>query len=125
DKIVDKIRKIAPSGGSAMNDAIYMAASTNRKLVQGEPFDPRRVMVVIGDGHDNASSHTLQEALELAQRNLVTVYCIDTESYSFGNDSKKNLTLLAGETGGRVEEPLQNVYADVAGFISHPSDFGN
>jgi VWFA-related protein len=125
DKIVTRLRKLSPSGGSAMNDAIYMASGSNRKLLQNEPIDPRRVMVVIGDGHDNASSHTLQEALELAQRSLVTVYCIDTESYSFGNDFKKNLTLLADETGGKVEEPLQEVYKDVAGFLPQPRDEGN
>ncbi len=72
EKIVAKIRKLSPSGSSTMNDAVYMASSSKRKQLGGEPLDPRRVVVVIGDGHDNASTHTLQEALELAQRNLVT-----------------------------------------------------
>ena len=36
-----------------------------------------------------------------------------------------NLTRLAEETGGRVEYPLQNVYKDVSGFLSTPSDEGN
>jgi VWFA-related protein len=125
EKIVEKIRKLSPSGGSAMNDAIYKASSADRKLLQGEPLDPRRVIVVIGDGHDNASTHTLQEAVELAQRNLVTVYCMDTEYYSFGNPYRGNLTLLANETGGKLEDPLQNIYNDVAGFLTQPSDFGN
>ncbi len=102
-----------------------MASSTQRKLLQGEPYDPRRVVVVIGDGHDNASTHTLQEALELAQRNLVTVYCMDTEYYSFDNQYRGNLTLLADETGGKMEEPLQNVYKDVSGFLTQPRDEGN
>src|SRR6185369_1339573 len=113
------------SGGSALNDAIYMAASTNRKLLSGEPYDPRRVVVIIGDGHDNASTHTLEQAIELAQRNLVTVYSINTEAYGFSSGSKKNLDELAEATGGRVEEPLQNVYKDVPGFLNQPSDFGN
>ena len=73
EKIVDKIRKMKPGGGSALYDAIYMAC-TNRALVKGEPIEPRRVVIIIGDGHDNASKHTLDQVIELAQRNLVTIY---------------------------------------------------
>ncbi len=122
--IVDKLRKLKPGGGSALYDAIYDAC-TNRKLVQGEPVEPRRILVVIGDGHDNASKKTLEEVLELAQRNLVTIYGISTTAYGFSSDGDKNLVRLAEETGGRVEYPLQNVYKDVAGFLSTPSDEGN
>jgi len=122
--IVDKLRKVKPGGGAALYDAIYDAC-TNRKLVQGEPVEPRRILVVIGDGHDNASKKTLDEVLELAQRNLVTVYGISTTAYGFTSDGDKNLVRLAEETGGRVEYPLQNVYKDVAGFLSTPSDEGN
>jgi hypothetical protein len=126
EKIVQKIRKLAPSGGSAMNDAVYKASSTTeRKLIANEPLDPRRVIIVIGDGHDNASTHTIEEALELAQRNMVTIYGISTEAYGFTTGAKKNLDMLADETGGRVEEPLQNVYKDVSGFLTQPTDFGN
>jgi Ca-activated chloride channel family protein len=122
--IVDKLRKLKPGGGSALYDAIYDAC-TNRKLVQGEPVEPRRILVVIGDGHDNASKKTLEEVLELAQRNLVTIYGISTTAYGFTSDGDKNLVRLAEDTGGRVEYPLQNVYKDVAGFLSTPSDEGN
>src|SRR5579884_3189851 len=52
EKIAEKMRKLKPGGGSALYDAIYMAC-TSRKLVQGEPIEPRRVLVIIGDGHDN------------------------------------------------------------------------
>jgi Ca-activated chloride channel homolog len=122
--IIDKLRKLKPGGGSALYDAIYDAC-TNRKLVFGEPVEPRRIIVVIGDGHDNASKKTLEEVVELAQRNLVTVYGISTTAYGFSSDGDKNLVKLAEETGGRVEYPLQNVYKDVQGFLSTPSDEGN
>jgi VWFA-related protein len=124
EPIVEKLRKLKPGGGSALYDSIYMAC-TNRKLVQGEPFEPRRVLVVIGDGHDNSSKHTLAEALEVAQRNLVTIYGVSTVAFGFANEDEKNLIRLAEETGGRVEYPLQNVYADVSGYLSTPSDEGN
>jgi VWFA-related protein len=122
--IIDKLRKLKPGGGSSLYDAIYNAC-TNRKLVQGEPVEPRRVLVVIGDGHDNSSSKTLDQVVELAQRNLVTIYGISTTAYGFSSDGDKNLVRLAEETGGRVEYPLQNVYKDVDGFLSKPSDEGN
>jgi Ca-activated chloride channel homolog len=124
EPFVSKLRDLKPGGGAALFDAIYMAC-TNRTLIQGEPFEPRRVLIVVGDGNDNASKKTLQEVLEVAQRNLVTIYGISTVSYGFTSDGSDNLTRLAEETGGRVEYPLQNVYKDVSGFLSTPSDEGN
>jgi hypothetical protein len=122
--MVRKLEKLKPSGGSALYDAIYMAC-TSRKLVNGEPIEPRRILVIVGDGHDNASKKTLDEALEIAQRNLVTIYGVSTVAFGFNNDDEKNLIRLAEETGGRVEYPLQGVYADVSGYLSTPSDDGN
>jgi len=124
DPIVKRLGKISPSGGAAFYDAVYMAC-TSRKLVDGEPVDPRRVIVVIGDGHDNASSKTLDQVIELAQRYQVTINAMSTDAYGFTSDSGKNLERMAQETGGRVEYPLMNVYKDVSGFLSQPSDEGN
>lgn len=124
EKIVEKLRKMKPSGGSALYDAVYMAC-TNRKLVKGEPIEPRRVIVVIGDGHDNASKHSLDQVIELAQRNLVTVYGVSTTAFGFTNEAADDLVRLAQETGGRVVYPLGDVYADTDGYLSHPSDDGN
>jgi VWFA-related protein len=124
EPMVQKLAKLKPGGGAALYDAIYMAC-TSRKLIQGEPIEPRRVLVIVGDGHDNASKKTLQEAIEIAQRNLVTIYGVSTVAFGFNNDEQKNLTRLAEETGGRVEYPLQNVYSDVSGFLGVPSDEGN
>ncbi|MFN7996720.1 MAG: VWA domain-containing protein [Bryobacteraceae bacterium] len=124
DKLVEKIRKMKPGGGSALYDAIYMAC-VNRKLVEGEPYDPRRVLIVIGDGHDNASKKSLNEVIEIAQRNLVTIYGMSTVAFGFTSEGDDNLRRLAEETGGRVEYPLNNLYTDVSGYLSHPSDDGN
>jgi len=124
EPLVEKIRLLKPGGGSAMYDAIYLAC-TSRKLVYGEPIEPRRVIVIIGDGHDNASKHSLAQVVELAQKNLVTIYCISTEAFGFTNESDVNLVRLAQETGGRVVYPLGDVYKDTDGYLSHPSDDGN
>ena len=124
EPFVSKLRDLKPGGGAALFDAIYMACTT-RSLVKGEPFEPRRVIVVIGDGSDNSSNKTLDQVLELAQKNLVTIYGISTTSYGFISEGDANLRRLAEETGGRVEYPLQNVYKNVQGFLSRPSDEGN
>lgn len=124
EPIVQKLEKLKPSGGAALYDAIYKAC-TDRKLIQGEPIEPRRVLVIVGDGHDNSSKKTIDEALEIAQRNLVTIYGVSTVAFGFDNENEKNLIRLAEETGGRVVWPLQNVYSDVQGFVSVPSDEGN
>ena len=65
------------------------------------------------------------EVVELAQRNLITIYGISTVAYGFTSEGEANLTKLAEETGGRVEYPLQGVYKDVSGYLSTPSDEGN
>src|SRR6266404_6368997 len=96
EPIVEKLRKMKPGGGAALYDAIWLAC-TSRKLVEGEPIEPRRILVIIGDGHDNASKHTLNEVLEVAQRNLVTIYGVSTVAFGFNSSEEKNLTRLAEE----------------------------
>jgi len=124
EKLLAKIRKMKPGGGAALFDAIYMAC-TSRDLVKGEPIEPRRVIVIVGDGHDNASKHTLDQVIELAQRNLVTVYAVSTTGFGFVSEGDAILKRLTEETGGRVEYPLQGTYKDVSGYLSTPSDEGN
>ena len=124
DPIVEKLRKMKPGGGAALFDAIYLACQ-KRHVLNGEPFDPRRVLIIIGDGHDNASKKSLEQVLEIAQRNLVTIYGMSTVSYGFTSEGDQNLIRLAQETGGRVEYPLQGLYSDVSGYLSTPSDDGN
>lgn len=124
EKMVEKMRKIKPAGGSALFDAIYMAC-TSRKTVVGEPYEPRRIVVVIGDGHDTASKKTLQEVTEIAQRQLVTVYAMSSAAFGMQGEGEENLTRLTSETGGKVETPLNSIYKNVAGYLSTPSDDGN
>jgi len=125
EKIMERIRKLKPGGGAALFDAIYKAM-TERTLVQGEPIEPRRVLIIIGDGHDSASHKSLREVLELAQRNLVTIYGMSTKAFGLDVDGDGNLRKLCEETGGRVVYPLdENLYSDVSGYLSNPSDEGN
>lgn len=124
EPIVDKLRKIKPGGGAALFDAIYLACQ-KRHIVNGEPYDPRRILIIVGDGHDNASKKSLEEVLEIAQRNLVTIYGMSTVAYGFSSEGYQNLIRLAEATGGRVEYPLDGLFSDVSGYLSIPRDEGN
>ena len=124
EKIISKLQKMKPGGGSALYDAIYQAC-TSRDLVKGEPLEPRRVIVIVGDGHDNTSKHTLDQVIELAQRKQFTIYAVSTTGYGFVSEGDSALKRITEETGGRVENPLQDVYKDVSGYLSQPSDEGN
>ncbi|HTS31466.1 MAG TPA: VWA domain-containing protein [Bryobacteraceae bacterium] len=124
EKLAEKIRKMKPGGGAALFDALYKSCTT-RSLVKGEPYEPRRIVIVIGDGHNNVGTHGMGEVLELAQRNLVTIYAISTMAFGFSNEDQDVLERLTTETGGHVEYPLNNLYKDVSGYLSNPSDAGN
>jgi hypothetical protein len=125
DKLTEKVERMKPGGGAALYNAIYKAC-TDRTLVPGEPYQPRRVIIVIGDGHDTASDYTLDQVIELAQKNLVTVYGVSTLAFGSSSDDSDNLERIARETGGHVEYPLLDPYGNtVSGYLSNPSDDGN
>jgi Ca-activated chloride channel homolog len=124
EKILDQVRKMKPAGGAALYDAVYMACTT-RSLVKGEPYEPRRIVIIVGDGHDSASKHSLEQVLELAKRQFVTIYGVNTTAFGMLNEDKDTLERLANETGGHVEYPLDNPYKDVSGYLSNPQDAGN
>ncbi len=124
EPIVDKIRTLKPGGGAALYDAIAMAI-TKHHQIKGEPIEPRRVLIVFGDGNDNASKYTLDQIIEMAQRHLVTIYGVSTVAFGFTSEGTPAMARLTDETGGRVESPLDQVYADVSGYLSKPQDAGN
>jgi len=124
DSLAEKIDRLQPGGGSALFAAIRRAC-TDRRLIPGEPVNPRRVIVVFGDGHDTASPDTLDQALELANRAQAIIFGVSTAAYGMDNPEKGQLERLAGGTGGRVLYPLNDPFADVPGTLSRPSEAGN
>lgn len=124
DKLLERVDRVKPGGGASLFDALYLAC-TSRTLVKGEPIEPRRVIIVVGDGHDNSSKKTLNEIVELAQRNLVSIYGVSTVGFGLNTQGESNLKRLAEATGGRVVYPLNDLYSDVSGYLSTPSDEGN
>lgn len=124
--IAEKMENLKHGGGSAFIDAVYKACA--EKLVstpyQG-PGEPRKAIVIVGDGHDNASKRTLDEVIAAAQQNQVTIYAVSTVAWGRHEKEEENLYRLARATGGRVVQPLQGVHKDVPGYLSKPQDAGN
>ena len=94
--------------GTLLYDGIYVVAKNILARETG-----RKAMVILSDGGDNGSRHTLAEAIEQAQRADVQVYAIQYSMFASltgGNTGKAPvsdpglaaLQKLAESTGGRV-----------------------
>lgn len=114
----NKLRDLRPGGGTALYDAI-MAACRDRMMLDRPMHNFRRAMIVIGDGEDNASDHTRDQAMEFAQRTDVVMYAISTNNSGTmrdqatervphqTSDGDKVLQYLTKETGGLTYFPFK------------------
>lgn len=106
DVLSKAIRGLRPGGGTAMFDAMFFACRD--KLMQDQPRHKfRRAMIVLGDGDDNASRYTRDQALEMAQKADVVVYAISTNNTKIDRDGDKILRYFADETGGVAFFPFK------------------
>jgi Ca-activated chloride channel family protein len=124
--IMERMEKLKHGGGSSLLGAVYQAC--NEKLLSS-PYqgiqEPRKYIVIVGDGHDNASTVSLDQAVNVCQQQQVTIYAVSTEAWGFQEKQEETLRVLAKETGGTVVQPMQKVHKDVAGYLSKPQDAGN
>ncbi len=124
--LTEKMENLKHGGGSAIFDAIYQACTDKLVSVSYQgASEPRKALVVIGDGHDNASKRSVDEVIHAAQLHQVTIYAVSTVGWGYHHEEEANLFKLARETGGRVVRPMQAVHKDVAGYLSKPQDAGN
>jgi VWFA-related protein len=100
------IRELRPGGGTSMYDAIFIACQD--RLQRDQPSTKyRRAMVILGDGEDNNSRHTRDQALEMAQKADTVIYAISTNLSRVETDGDKVLKYLTEETGGRAFFPFK------------------
>ncbi len=123
DLLTRAVEKQRAGGTTALHDALYVASD---KLMKAPPpagggGEVRRVLVVISDGDDNMSDHTLSETVERADRAGAVVYSISTNTdwLAVDGEAPKNITKMhkthgddvleqfADETGGRVFFPYR------------------
>ena len=124
--IAEKMENLKHGGGSTLLDALYLACTQKLASVpyQGTG-EPRKAIVVVGDGHDNASKVRLEDVIAAAQREQVTIYAVSTVAWGMHQEEERNLYRLAEATGGRVVRPMDAVHKDVSGHLSKPQDAGN
>lgn len=116
----EKIRTLKAGGGKALYDAIYYACK-EKMMRTGPPEESRRVLVILSDGIDVQSQHSLDEALSMAHTAETVVYFIGNSAYGFANPGDKVLRTIAEETGGAAFFPQEVAPgADLeTGYLSH------
>jgi Ca-activated chloride channel family protein len=88
-------RFISGCGGAALWNSIFYAARLKMKPLAG-----RRALIVLSDGLDTGSTHSLTDAIEAAQGADTLVYTIVYHSELSGASTDR-LERLALEAGGR------------------------
>lgn len=100
------LTKIDSRGGTAMREAIRMSAD----LLQSKAKRDKKVILVVTDGNDNASSVSLELLVREAQHDDVLVYAIgllSEEEKKEAKAAKRALDLLTDSTGGQAFYPKE------------------
>jgi Ca-activated chloride channel family protein len=120
DEINEKLRKLKAGGGKAVYDAIY-EASKHEIMKAGPREQTRRVLILISDGIDVGSKHSLDEAISMAHRAETAIYAIGNTPYGFSNPGAKYLERVAEDTGGAAFFPARKTPGTdyLTGYLSH------
>lgn len=106
DLLTQSINKVKAQGNTRLYDAVYQVCEEKMASQIGR----RRAMIIISDGDDTESDHTLEQAIDMAQRTETVIFAINTKAGGFFGvkagmvDGKedKHLKRLAEDTGGRT-----------------------
>ncbi|HXE31941.1 MAG TPA: VWA domain-containing protein [Terriglobales bacterium] len=98
--------EIDPQAGTALYDAVINAVAYLNKY----GTHPKKVLLLITDGQDDASSHDLQQTMHLLQsQNAPLIYCIGLvdkeDGKSTQRESQRVLLQFADSTGGLAYFP--------------------
>lgn len=120
DDINEKLKKLKAGGGKAVYDAIYEACE--HVISKAGPREQtRRVLVLISDGIDVGSKHSLEEAISMAHRAETAIYSIGNTPNGFANPGEKYLERVAEDTGGTAFFPARKTPGTdyLTGYLSH------
>ncbi|TAM79566.1 MAG: VWA domain-containing protein [Acidobacteria bacterium] len=120
DDINEKLRKLKAGGGKAVYDAIYEACK--HVITKAGPREQtRRVLILISDGIDVGSKHSLEEAVSMAHRAETAIYSIGNTPNGFANPGEKYLEQVAQDTGGMAFFPERKTPGTdyLTGYLSH------
>jgi Ca-activated chloride channel homolog len=104
DLLAKAIDKVKAYGETRLYDAVYSVCEEKMKGESGR----RRVIVLITDGEDTASEHSLEDAIKIALKTETIVFVISNKASGFfgvqggqvDSSEDKYLKRLAEETGG-------------------------
>jgi VWFA-related protein len=96
----DALAGTKPFGQTAIYDAVILALDHMENAKH-----TKRAILLITDGVDNSSTHTLSEAIEAAKRSRVAVYTVGLLSVSGGQKAEDSLIRIAETSGGRAFFP--------------------
>jgi Ca-activated chloride channel family protein len=117
--IADAIAQIAPRGGTAILDALPVAA----RLVSAT--EGRHVIILVTDGYDENSSTTVEDAIARVQSSGSTVYVIGVAGTAgISIKGQRLLKAIAAATGGRAffpsrDEELPEVHDRLVSDVSN------
>jgi Ca-activated chloride channel homolog len=84
--------------------ALYDAMATSLDHLQQGKWD-KKVLILISDGADNASKHTLAQVIEMAKHSAAIIYAIGIFDEPDGDQNPGVLKRFAKETGGEAFFP--------------------
>jgi Ca-activated chloride channel family protein len=84
--------------------ALYDAMATSLDHLQQGKWD-KKVLILISDGRDNASKHTLAQVIEMAKHSAAIIYAIGIFDEPDGDQNPGVLKRFAKETGGEAFFP--------------------
>ena len=92
---------VKPFGQTAIYDALILALDHME-----DAKEMKKAILLLTDGVDNSSKHTLAEAIDAAKRSQVAVYAVGLLSESGGQKAEDSLVRIAEASGGRAFFPL-------------------
>jgi Ca-activated chloride channel homolog len=102
DELADAISNAPANGRTALYDAVVEA---EEQLRAGSR--EKKALIVISDGGDDASAHTLTDALKVTERSSALVYTVGIFDDDDPDRNPKVLKRLAEATGGEALFPAQ------------------
>ena len=97
----ETLAAVKPYGQTAIYDALILALDHMHYATRS-----KKAVLLMTDGVDNSSKHTLNEAIEATQHAHVAVYTVGLLSESGGQKAEDSLVRIAEASGGRAFFPL-------------------
>jgi len=123
-QLMRSLTDITARGKTALYDGIAVALEhLSRSSLN------HKALIVVSDGGDNSSRHSLRQVLALAERSSATIYTVGLFDASEADQNPGVLRRLARVTGGKAYLPqsvaeVENVSRQIAGDIRHQYTLG-